>query len=559
MKLKMLTAAVLALALPINVLAEVKSVDVNLEKNSFEIKGAIKSKLSGKSVKLIVTNPAYSIDDLNGDDFAKALYLADETKTDENGEYAFSVILADGADSGEYTVYIQDDDTEKPEKFEKYYADDNYKKTVVENINKAGSDTIADMILSAINSLAIDAELVNKIGLEDIAKLVYDYKQKTPLSQDDPKTAAKELKGLMILTAYNKGLSDICFKDGEFQHADSLDFTKTAAYTSYSSILSEAGKSKVREGLLNNSFSNFSDAENKFLELVVTVGVSNPKEEGTGHVALLLTKENAAALGVSFDSYINMSSAVEKKSVETELVKGTYSSAKELAQKLDELVKKYSGSTGGQNKPNGNGSSGGGSSSGSSGNPSSGIVPIEKIDKNLTFDDLESVSWAKEAIEYLYNNNMISGMGDNKFAPQNQITREQFTVMLVNALKLDLEEYSGIFEDVSDGAYYAKHIETAKKHGIINGISEKRFGVGEKITREDMCTMIYRAYFKGNIAENAPEFSDSAEISDYAKDGVSYLAQLKIVNGFENGTFAPKALCTRAQAAKVLYGVLIGK
>lgn len=559
MKLKMLTAAVLSLALPINVLAEVKNVNVDLEKNSFEIKGEIKLKLSGKSVKLIVTNPEYSIDDLNGDNFLNALYLADETKTDSNGAYEFSVTLANGAQSGDYKIYIQDDDAQEPEMFEKYYADDNYKKTVIENINKAGEDTIGDMILTALDPLAIDKDLVDKVGLEDISKVVYNYKQKTPLSQTEPKAAAKELQGLIVLTAYNKGLAEICFKDGEFCYDEALGFSQTDAYKAYSSLISEDGKKKVREGLLNNGFSNFDDAKTKLLEQVVTVGISNPKDDGTGHIEQLLTKENAKALGVSFDTYIDMNSAIEKKSVEADLLKDTFSTAKQLAQKVEELVKKYSGSTGGSSKPSGGGSGGGSSSGNSSGSISSGIVPINKIDKNLTFDDLEDVSWAKEAIEYLYENGMISGVGNNKFAPKNQITREQFTVMLVNALKLDLQDPSSEFEDVKDDDYFAKHIAAAKKLGIINGISATKFGVGEKITREDMCTMIYRACFDGKTTENTDNFTDSDMISDYAKTAVNYLSAEGIVNGFENGTFAPKDLCTRAQAAKVLYGVLIGK
>ena len=71
--------------------------------------------------------------------------------------------------------------------------------------------------------------------------------------------------------------------------------------------------------------------------------------------------------------------------------------------------------------------------------------------------------------------------------------------------------------------------------------------------------MIFRAAKAAGIelgTSQANAFSDSESISDYAKDAVSALAGAKVINGYENGSFAPHDNCTRAQLAKMLFGII---
>ena len=78
------------------------------------------------------------------------------------------------------------------------------------------------------------------------------------------------------------------------------------------------------------------------------------------------------------------------------------------------------------------------------------------------------------------------------------------------------------------------------------------------MSRQDMAVVIYRTAEKLGlkISGEAESFADSSDISDYAKDAVKALTAKGIINGMGDGTFAPKATVTRAQAAKVIYGLI---
>ena len=188
------------------------------------------------------------------------------------------------------------------------------------------------------------------------------------------------------------------------------------------------------------------------------------------------------------------------------------------------------------------------------------IVDNEAL-KGEVFADLGNVEWAKDAILALYEKGIVSGVGDNLYAPENNVTREQFIVMIMRALNIDATEGSSEFGDVKSGAYYEKYVATAKKIGIVNGISENAFGVGKNITRQDLAVMVANAvkYKEMSLDGNKNiNFSDKDSISEYAKDAVESLVKTGAITGFSDNTFRPKNNCTRAQAAKIIYEIVKG-
>ena len=78
------------------------------------------------------------------------------------------------------------------------------------------------------------------------------------------------------------------------------------------------------------------------------------------------------------------------------------------------------------------------------------------------------------------------------------------------------------------------------------------------VTREDLAVILYRATLKKDKKYEArkTDFTDKAEIADYAKEAVEFMAGAGIINGFEDGSFNPKAPATRAQAAVLIYNAL---
>ncbi|SDM36787.1 Ig-like domain (group 2) [Psychrobacillus sp. OK028] len=185
------------------------------------------------------------------------------------------------------------------------------------------------------------------------------------------------------------------------------------------------------------------------------------------------------------------------------------------------------------------------------------------VENNITFKDLNK-SWAKDYIESLASKTIIKGITEDTFGPGAQITRVQFAVLLTRSLNLPTEEYQGVFSDVTKGMTWSvREIEAANRAGIILG-SNGKFNPNEKITRQQMASMIIRAieYNDASVLKGVTSkvtFADEASISDYAKENVALAAELGIISGKKvNGkqVFAPLDYATRAEASKMLYNLL---
>lgn len=94
----------------------------------------------------------------------------------------------------------------------------------------------------------------------------------------------------------------------------------------------------------------------------------------------------------------------------------------------------------------------------------------------------------------------------------------------------------------------------------MNGHKDGSFGVSDKITRQEMAAMTYRAIQTAGLTLNEQAltaFSDEQDIANYAKEAVSAMQKAGIINGVGNGKFAPQDTATRAQAAVILYQLLM--
>lgn len=275
----------------------------------------------------------------------------------------------------------------------------------------------------------------------------------------------------------------------------------------------------------------------------------------------------ADALGISnsteYLAYTNLSSksAADEKIVDV-LGDSPAFSVAELKSAISQGV-----SAGGESNANKNNSSyggGGGGGGGASGTGTSASVvgsPIMAGAQTVasgTFDDLSNVEWAKEAIEKMAEQNIVAGDGSGKFNPDNTVTREEFVKMLVAAAKVYSSEAKCTFADCPEDAWFYPYVASAYKNGIAEGMSEEHFGVGEKLTRQDMAVLCKRAK-KGSLAavKEAETFTDDAQIADYAKDIIYELFSAGMINGMGDGSFAPLETATRAQAAVMIYNMFI--
>lgn len=188
----------------------------------------------------------------------------------------------------------------------------------------------------------------------------------------------------------------------------------------------------------------------------------------------------------------------------------------------------------------------------------------EQLKKELeeagnAFRDLGSVSWARDAINGLAAKGIVNGKSSDSFAPNDSVTRAEFIKMLMSALELNSDAFrTSSFGDVSTDAWYFVSVETAYNLGIVTG-ADGRFNPNAEITRQDMAVMLVRAAqvsgktFADGQSKN---FADASSIAPYARDAVDTLSKAGVINGISETEFAPCETATRAQAAKLLFGIL---
>lgn len=175
------------------------------------------------------------------------------------------------------------------------------------------------------------------------------------------------------------------------------------------------------------------------------------------------------------------------------------------------------------------------------------------VEQNVTFSDIAG-HWAKDDIEVLASLGIVNGDG-GLFKPAGTLTRAEFAAELVRALGLTSGSASGSFSDVPADAWYADAVNAAAAAGIVQG-ADGAFNPNAPITREQIASMITRAFKIDVSAAAAPSFSDADSIAAYAKDAVGWAQANGIINGTQDGNFNPKASTKRAEAAALLYRLL---
>ena len=120
------------------------------------------------------------------------------------------------------------------------------------------------------------------------------------------------------------------------------------------------------------------------------------------------------------------------------------------------------------------------------------------------------------------------------------------------------EDAHSSFRDVADGQWYAPYVNWAAENGIVNGYDNETFAPDDAITREQMATILYRyAKYRGVDvtavdASRFHTFSDTDQVSDYAKAPMIWATDKGIINGMGDGTLAPQEKSTRAQVSQII-------
>lgn len=183
---------------------------------------------------------------------------------------------------------------------------------------------------------------------------------------------------------------------------------------------------------------------------------------------------------------------------------------------------------------------------------------FDQMKKKLTdlpFTDADPTQWYYEGVEYAYKNKLFNGMSATTFEPETEMTR----AMLVTVLwryEGEPQAQNGVqFVDVPSNEWYAKAVAWASENGIVGGIGHGKFAPEDNVTREQMAAILYRyAQKKGYPTANRADlsaFPDHAAVSNWAKDAVSWTVSAGIIGG-SDGYLLPEGNATRAQVATIL-------
>ena len=172
------------------------------------------------------------------------------------------------------------------------------------------------------------------------------------------------------------------------------------------------------------------------------------------------------------------------------------------------------------------------------------------------FIDVAEGDWFYDAVVYAYQNELMNGVGGNRFAPNSETTRAQLVTILYRLEGEPTVSGDLPFTDVESGTWYTDAILWAAQNNIVNGVSDTEFAPGDDLTRQQLVTILYRyAEAKGYDVSASADLSgypDADQVQDYAQPAMAWAVAENIIQGMEDGTLKPAGNASRAQIATIL-------
>lgn len=585
--IRKISAVLLLIALSIMLTAAQVSAAVTFDAKITDIRDGIVTvsgnagKAGGEDLNILVINPGYTLADTATKEAALQRLWAVVPAADGSFSVSFPLNIEAEFEKGDFLVYVGGNTYGAPVEggftyasFEKRLeaAKTTYAKATADGI--LDSETLLGELAAYMGTAkdilglnkAFSAVDANKIALslaKAYSSAALDFGEALP---DGEEKAAKELSAieklvadidrLSALQAFRESKAEVLFDaNGKILVDDILGLTdKVNANTTLISELAnitKEGVNAINSSLLGVDIADETELAKNYAKSIILYGIKNNSQMGSAFITLLLSDANAEYAQLSIPNYLDLSS----KDTANAGIIGEKSALtlENLATKIEE----HSGSEGEEPQPGSTVTSK--KSSDSSSNSGVKVIsPAAQTEASTdVFSDIASYTWAKEAIEALAQKSIIAGMGDGTFNPGGHLTREQAVKIVCLALGIDItEEVSAPFADETDGAWYQPYLAIGRASGIAGGIGDNLFGVGHSISRQDFAVMLYRALNVKNDWEYELTFADSAEIADYAKEAVAYFAGRNIINGYTDNTFKPTASIGRAEASKLVYGLI---
>ncbi len=490
-----------------------------------------------------------------------AFYLSNEAKEpvhyaqselDDEGGYRFGFLLNPKYGSGAFTYEVKPKDlTAQTGTVE--VVDINDMTTLLTYIQSGETSAEGLQAQMAQINPAVNLPFYNKISSEELCKILY-----TELSggntPTDEEGVYRWIRQGAVVAGVNACPNEL-FLNGRFLYTEQvgLDAESTELYETK---LSKAGLSAVQNGLTAADYGTATECAQALRKLVLTNSITHNVSGDLDEAAANL-RSYGTELG------LDLSKADGKEiSVVRALMNAGCGTLAELQAAYKTAVANASSVDGGNH-----GGSGGGGGGGFGYQPN--VNPMPAIENQTTtasgFADMTEFTWAEEAVAGLKALGVINGRSETEFAPAEAVTREEFVKMVMEGFGLMTGEpennsSKAAFADVNTQEWYAPYVLRAAALGVVTGISDEEFGIGQQISRQDMATLAFRAmrYKNSELDTDFADvsFTDTQEIAEYALAPALLLKKLNILSGYPDGSFQPLQTANRAESAQMMYRML---
>lgn len=510
------------------------------------------------------------IDPANPDTVAEGFAHLAQQRTDETGTCVFT--FAFEQEKGRYLYRAADGTGNHYEgDFLKFTPEDTMQ--ALEQLKGFSEEEFCDFLKEEDNRkiLGLPEELYSSLNAAQQTQALHMmYREYTAVKPSSSEQVQECFQGNVLTVIISSAANADEVKKLAERYSGILKFESGKLYGVFRDVLSESLRRAVYAALSGKEYEDARQLRETFDSLILTeslLKVSNWKEV----LPILEGAEKALQLGMDLSGrqQLNYPSEVDRKMANQEFadchaVKEAFNRAVK-AQAESERKNNGGGGTGGSFGGGGfgGGSGGGGHTVTTPVTPQQEIEPVPQHGNEngqTDFEDLEGVPWAQESIWYLKAKGILNGREEGRFYPDENITREEFLKVLLEALELADKNAVCDFTDVEKEAWYYPYVAAAFETGIVNGVEKDVFGVGRFITREDLAAMTFRALGYAEIdlgiSQDKTEFSDGENIAAYAKEAVDALQQAGVLTGGVQGEFAPRAAATRAETACVIFRMM---
>ena len=173
------------------------------------------------------------------------------------------------------------------------------------------------------------------------------------------------------------------------------------------------------------------------------------------------------------------------------------------------------------------------------------------------FQDVAESDWFYAAVQYVYEQGIMSGVEEGRFEPGTTLTRAMLAQTLYAMEGKPQVSGGEDFSDVEEGDWYAAAVAWAAENGLVSGVGGDRFAPNDALTREQMALILYRyaqhkSYDVQVDGEPLEGFQDVEKISEWAVEAMEWAVNAKLLSGTGDNLLSPAGTATRAQVAQVL-------